>query len=111
MFFRTIEPIIAEVSPQAVTAVKSVLSVGAPPRNNTLQTVRTALEPTYPALRITAADIGSYSSQPLYLRQPDLKCSPPAAAAPARSDANTPVVPAGRIVVLALLVLVLALAV
>ena len=77
MFFRTIEPLIAEVSPEAVTAVKSVLAVGAAPKNNTLQTVGTALEPTYPALRITAADIGSYSSQPLYLRQPDLKCTTP----------------------------------
>lgn len=108
MFFRTIEPFIAEVSPEAVTAVKSVMAVGAVPKNNTLQTVRTALEPTYPALRITAADIGSYSSQPLYLRQPELRCTPPAgAAAPAGSGAGAYVVGAGRSVLLAMLVLVL----
>lgn len=64
MFFRTIEPFIAQASNTSSAAIKRVLSVGAPvPPGNALATVRPAIQATYPALGIDPAEVGTYGAQ------------------------------------------------
>jgi hypothetical protein len=63
MFFRTIEPLVAEASNTSAAAIKRVLSVGAPiPPGTALSTVRPALQSTYAALRVSPDEIGTYGA-------------------------------------------------
>lgn len=62
MFFRTIEPFVAEANNRSAATVKRVLSVGAPADGKALATVRPALEATYPDLGIEPSDIGTYGA-------------------------------------------------
>lgn len=63
MFFRTIEPFVAQASNKSSSDIKKVLSVGAPiPRGNALATVRPAIQATYPALGIDPAEVGTYGA-------------------------------------------------
>lgn len=102
MFFRTIEPFIAEVNRSAVADVKRVLTVGAPYKPNSLAIVKNALEPTYADLNITAADIGSYGA-----KQPELNCPAPGGAGGRTSAAAAPAAGGVRSVLLGLMTVLL----
>lgn len=61
MFFKTIEPFVAQASNTSSAAIRRVLSVGAPiPRGNALATVRPAIQSTYAALGIDPVEVGTY---------------------------------------------------
>lgn len=94
MFFRTIEPFIAQANNASANTIKRVLSVGAPiPPGNALATVRPAVEATYADLNIDPSEVGSYGAKQA------LNC-------PQKSAAGVAAVPAGKMT-LGLLVAVL----
>jgi hypothetical protein len=94
MFFRTIEPFIAEVNNKTVATVKRVMDVGNPvPPGTALSTVRPALEATYADLDIEPAEIGTFGAKQ------NLNCPT------AKSAAGSNVVTAGGSFLLVLLVL------
>lgn len=96
MFFRTIEPFIAEVNNRTVATVKRVMDVGNPvPPGTALSTVRPALETVYADLGIDPAEIGTFGAKQ------NLNCPT------ARSAAASNVVTAAGSVLLALLVVLL----
>lgn len=63
MFFRTIEPFIAQVNNNSAATVNRIMTPGNPVPPNALAIVKPALENTYEELNITRADIGTFGAK------------------------------------------------
>lgn len=97
MFFRTIEPFVAQANNESTATVSRILKPGNPIPPNAMAIVKPALEDTYADLGINRTDIGVYGSKQ------SLGCPTVSSAAVPRASTATSLV----VVVLSLLVVLL----